>query len=300
MNRKFISEFAFHGYNDRNFLLDQDSFADPDLKAAEPHIYIVLSRKKVIVPSQRLEKTHPYFEIFLPDGTPWNIPVTVDDDDFLDLKVEKDFFHIVDKDGALLREGKVSLLLNFFKEIKILDNSLDDVYKYEILYIGQSFGKDGKRTAPDRLLSHSTLQKIYFDCISSYNQNEIWILAMPFKWNFLAEFQKANCTRTEDEIHFSNILKNPPPKNQCVNIIEGALIKYFQPKYNKEFKFSFPNPCHTSYNTVYQYDYNSIAIGLGLQDILFPIGTKDKGYRNEFAITFALHNEKERKSMFAI
>ena len=35
----------------------------------------------------------------------------------------------------------------------------------EILYIGQSYGVEGARTAPDRLKSHSTLQGIYAEAI---------------------------------------------------------------------------------------------------------------------------------------
>lgn len=300
MNRKFISEVAFHGYNDCIFLLDQDSLNDFELKSAKPHIYIVLSRKRINISSQRLDKNHPYFEIILPDGFSKHIPVTVDNDDFIDLKVEKNNFILKDENGTLLHGGKLGFLLHLFKKMEILDNTLDDIYKYEILYIGQSFGKKGERIAPDRLLNHSTLQNIYFDCISSYVENDIWLLAMPFKWNFLAEFQNTTCTKDEDQCHFKSVLKNPPPENQCVNIIEGSLIKYFQPKYNKEYKQSFPNPCHTSYNTVYKYDYNAIAIGLGLQDILFPVGTKETGYKDRFAIMFSLHDENERKSMFSI
>jgi hypothetical protein len=36
-----------------------------------------------------------------------------------------------------------------------------DLAQQEVLYVGKAFGKKGERTALDRILSHSTIQRIY-------------------------------------------------------------------------------------------------------------------------------------------
>lgn len=50
--------------------------------------------------------------------------------------------------------------------------------EFEVLYIGQSYGKRGERTAITRLSSHSTLQKILMDCQSKYSDKHIYLLLL--------------------------------------------------------------------------------------------------------------------------
>ncbi|UZJ64682.1 hypothetical protein OKW96_20465 [Sphingobacterium sp. KU25419] len=62
----------------------------------------------------------------------------------------------------------------------VLNNINIDKLDYEILYIGQAYGKDGKRTALDRLSSHETLQKIYMHSLSQNPDCDIWIMLTRF------------------------------------------------------------------------------------------------------------------------
>ncbi len=50
-----------------------------------------------------------------------------------------------------------------------------------------------------------------------------------------------NVENIEEDMHFFNIFANSPQMNQIINISEAALINYFKPKYNNNFKENFPN-----------------------------------------------------------
>jgi hypothetical protein len=51
----------------------------------------------------------------------------------------------------------------------------------KVLYIGQSYGVEGARTAPDRLQSHSTLQGIYSEAIIKNPDCEVWFILTSFE-----------------------------------------------------------------------------------------------------------------------
>lgn len=142
----------------------------------------------------------------------------------------------------------------------------EDLLDFEVLYIGQAFGKDGKRTALDRLSSHSTLQKIYSEAMSRNPDSEIWIMLASFEQNKITTMNgmvnmppENDMEDKERAVKFLN-QENEFSEKQIINFTEAALIKTFLPQYNKEYKDSFPNPSHSSYSECYDLDVNSIVV----------------------------------------
>lgn len=144
---------------------------------------------------------------------------------------------------------------------------------YQVLYIGKAFGKNGKRTAIDRLDSHPTLQRIYNDAIIMYPDSEIWLM--------LANFGQKNMTSVigginiypENEYNefnrFLNFLDKDKMKineDQKISFTEAGLINMFKPPFNEKYKDIFPSITHNSYTDCYKLDINALSIDLDLSD----------------------------------
>ena len=154
---------------------------------------------------------------------------------------------------------------------------------YQILYIGQAFGEDGKRTALDRLGSHSTLQKIYSEAMDRNPDSEIWLMLAAFTekkiglLNGMINISVSN--EKEDSERFINFMTSTGSsfsEKQKVNFTEAALIRTFLPQYNKEYKDTFPNPAHASYSECYDLDINAIVVETDTSEIKRWLYTDDK------------------------
>ncbi len=140
----------------------------------------------------------------------------------------------------------------------------------EILYIGQSYGTNGMRTAPDRLKEHKTLQKIYSEALQNYPDCEIWLTLLSFDREMITSIDGINKypvdNKDKDIKRISNAMNkfvnNKLNEQQIINFTEASIIKYFKPRYNIEYKDKFPNPAHKSYAECYELDVNSVCFEL--------------------------------------
>jgi hypothetical protein len=159
--RKYITEFALNMHMTHDMLLQQDDLS----KVGESnyfnednpcHIYLICRRpriilkpedfkvenKKILFPFQ-VQRQDKFEQIYI--EAPYK-----DDPTGLELISEYPFnFFEFRKGDKILQIGKTALLFQSFRQN---DYSLLDL---EVLYIGQSYGVEGARTAPDRLQSHS-------------------------------------------------------------------------------------------------------------------------------------------------
>ena len=136
----------------------------------------------------------------------------------------------------------------------------------ELLYVGQSQGKIREKTALQRLVNHATFQNIL--ARESYNDPDCDILIGLIQFEILPLFmmipesmrnhqEKGNPNPAETMM---NLLQPEKYRNEAINLIEAGLIKYFSPKYNKNFKDHFPSKFHTSYKFFYENNIHSLAI----------------------------------------
>jgi len=185
---------------------------------------------------------------------------------------------------------------------------LVDKQEFEVLYIGQSYGKRGERTAITRLSSHSTLQKILMDCQSKYSDKHIYLLLLEITTNLNMSFdgisRKYTKSLEESDEHLMNVLNNLPEEQQIVNISEAALINYFKPEYNRNFVENFPNENHKGYKQYFDLDYNHFAFEMDLEfDSCTPIqlftSTNRINSRYDY-VKYKLFNDPNRLSMYEI
>lgn len=214
-------------------------------------------------------------------------------------------FTFSDKDGVLFgaRPGTLidsTMILNNF-ELPILD--------YEVLYVGQAYGKNGKRTALERLSSHETLQKIYTHTLSQNPESDIWFMLTNFSQKSIlmsagSDLIKVNKkdANTEDkkEKHFFRNQGFSISEKQKINLTEAALIRYFQPKYNIEFKDSFPTSKHASYPECYNLDIKALTVEIDTSENIRNIFTEKTGRKQRHIKMFEFNSDADRISLIEI
>jgi hypothetical protein len=98
---------------------------------------------------------------------------------------------------------------------------------------------------------------------------------------------------------YSTLMGEGINEQQKINFTEAALIRYFEPPYNKIYKDTFPNPAHSTYSQCYELDINSICIELQTSELVncqFFSSTIPKAPWH--MKDFQLHSKAERRSMF--
>ncbi|WP_305983451.1 hypothetical protein [Roseivirga thermotolerans] len=177
---------------------------------------------------------------------------------------------------------------------------------YEILYIGQAFGKEGNRLAHQRLSNHSTLIKILSD-INKYSPHmEAHFMFVEFKYSNalssaaqdLIKVSKPNRIIQDKKIQdFFSDQRILNDRKTLINITEAALIKYFQPRYNSNFKDTFPSSAHKSYQNLYEKDIKSIYLEIEL-DHLRKIYTKKVCREVRHFSQFQINKDRDRYDLF--
>jgi hypothetical protein len=188
-------------------------------------------------------------------------------------------------------------------------NKIGKFYKnldFKVLYIGQSYGEEGARTAPDRLKSHSTMQSIFEEANKNNPDKDVMLGLFTFKqWlimSFDGTMKLSDEEKANDQKHLENVTYNVLEKGikeqQEINFTEAALIRYFKPEYNDKFKETFPSPAHSTYSECYDIDINSISIEFLTQDLRCRFYSDEVKPNWEHFAFFNLHTYADRKGMF--
>ena len=211
---------------------------------------------------------------------------------------------IVDDDGDVVIEGTAAEILALSRMEEVHNPSLPwglTDLDLEVVYVGQALGPKGDRSAVDRLLAHPTLQTILADTLANASHLDVWVVLMSFEPNamsFLGPWKGAQGREASIQ-HFVDIYNTRLPDSQFTNLVEGALISYFQPHYNRTFKSSFPAPTNTSYGNVYVLDYNAVTFELSTRKIFARIGSKAIEPAFEHTGMFLLHDKASRRAFFS-
>lgn len=89
-------------------------------------------------------------------------------------------------------------------------------------------------------------------------------------------------------------------EQQKINFTEAALIRFFQPFYNVEYKDTFPNFAHKAYKECYDIDVNAISIELDTSDMRRGLNTRHVKSKYNHQGTFYLNNVEDRIKMFEL
>jgi hypothetical protein len=114
----------------------------------------------------------------------------------------------------------------------------------EVVYVGQGIGRLKDRTAVDRLLRHSTFQRIMADTMTLNPGCELLILLYRFEFQktFISSGGDLNAeplsTNAEERAHLDRMSNVTLSRRAKVAMAEAALIRYFQPCFNTQLKSS--------------------------------------------------------------
>jgi hypothetical protein len=302
-----MSEFGLHTYSSHLTICYPNYLNTIEIGKNDYHIYMITLIPKLTIERQSLEVFEDHISLNVrvrteKEDTVENLEFAIvpPDINHQDYEYEIDnpskTLTFSDGKGTGLKISVLSLFLNFSK--KNLET--------EIIYIGQSFGKDGERTAPERLKSHSTLQRIQSDLLYEGPEKDLTLILIEFTPRLLSAFDGISNdyekTQEEDLAHLKEVVSNPPLvlNNQIVNITEAAIINYFKPEYNDKFINNFPDIEHKGYKQYYDLDYNAVCVELDPDAIGLSLYSKEKHYHPFNSIEYTLHPENIRKSMFEI
>ena len=232
----------------------------------------------------------------------------------IDIKFDTSYLNeVLNKYKDLSEEQKKHIIktLNSTREAQYFLN--DEISRstqrlpMEVLYIGQAFGINGKRTAIDRLKSHETLQKILTDCHCKRPDRRLFILLLEMTPVLSSVFdgitKKYTCNENESKKHLKDVIRNKLKENQIINITEAAIINYFKPEYNTNFVNNFPSDKHTGYKQYFDLDYNCITIELDMEFNHIPdvVLYSQKNRLNPYEyISYNIFNDPNRSNMYEI
>ena len=316
MSRSLPTEFAINMNLDKMMIIQQSDLGSVNqYKYFTPespcHIYFVCKRPRIAIDKDgcyiengcinlkfKIQKEDKFSFVEFRIVNHWYSP---------ELKVESTYpynvFKIVVNNEVVLT-ARAAVFLQSMTSIK--DREFLDL---EVLYVGQSYGVDGARTAPDRLKSHSTLQNIYSEAIVNNPDSEIWLALASFEQINLMLFD-GRTKFTDQEIEddstrfkdvYNTLNHEGINEQQRINFTEAALIRYFEPPYNKIYKDSFPNPAHSTYSQCYDLDVNSVCIEMQTYELVHCALYSDKIARAPWNMEqFPLHSLNDRRNMFDV
>lgn len=171
----------------------------------------------------------------------------------------------------------------------------------EVLYVGQAYA-EGKRTAMDRLKSHSTLQRVLADTHYSFPDDEILILTFeyaPYRViSWVDGTEKKAISGEEDIARFESIIDNPLSKAQQISLAEAGLIRYFQPHYNVVYKDSFPSSDQSLLDSCYHLDFSALIVEIDTEELGIYLYSLNVLFNKHHMAQFNLVDTSVRRSFF--
>ncbi|WP_313238811.1 hypothetical protein [Delftia acidovorans] len=172
---------------------------------------------------------------------------------------------------------------------------------FHVLYIGQAFGKNGERSALDRLVKHETLQKIsLLNGAPGGTGLTIMLLEVMSKTSVMTIFNP-NAKFRDDEgkrvRHGIEKLHGTTEKER-IALYEAALIRYFQPRFNKEFKDSFPSTDLKILKDCYDKDFSGIVAEINFDELPWYLKSDNIPAAHSHMAKYNLHEAEDRLMFF--
>ena len=217
-----------------------------------------------------------------------------------------DGYYDVEFKGHRLRVREFLMINNFgFMEKDFIgdSNQMEIASDLEVMYIGQAFGRNENKTIDYRLRNHEKIQKVALDSLNNGLNEEILVIGLTvgesdLSTALVAKDDYNNPPTLESFIKMHESAIKRPSEGQRVTLFEAALIKYFQPDLNIEYKETFPGPDFTSYNEIYEMEFDYVAIGLDTRTVFARVFSKFKSQRKYLHHDyFPLHSTGKHDSL---
>lgn len=311
--RKYLSEFAVNLYSSGWLLIPSSQITSDGEMGAEAaatskncHIYLICERPAIRFDSNdfsyvdgRIQGSLVYRIQGVEHRKQFNVEFPLADG-AVELKLTPYPHREVqtfDANGNLVRYYPASAL-----SIHHWQDNSDDIFRQlKVLYVGQAFGS-GNRAAIDRLRSHSTLQRILADASYNSPDSEIMVLMveyMPYRViTHMNGMEKDAISDHRDTSRFISINNNPLKLGQQISLAEAALIRYFQPQYNKIYKKKFPSRELKVLAQCYEYDFSGLIVEINTDELNFSLFSEVIAPQMHHSANIDLVDYQERKSFF--
>lgn len=180
--------------------------------------------------------------------------------------------------------------------------AVTDAIKFEVKYVGQAYGQDGSRNAIDRLLKHETLQKIALKGVPEGHRITLLLLAIESSNRLITSinpFAKAKDAGGERIKNGLDKLFNTTEEER-ISLYEAALIRYFYPTFNKEFKDSFPSTNLKILRDCYEKDFSAVVAEICFDDLPFRLWSNAVAAKPYHIAKHDLHKSEDRKMFFGL
>jgi hypothetical protein len=310
--RKYLTEFLLNIYSaepalvspaDLDNLVYESKEAEAQIKNS--NIYFILKRPRIaFVPGSLSIKDREVvgeLSVQLQDKAPtfpFHIHATIPDEvaSVATLKYPYTKLTLLFSSGEPAMTYPMAYLMRSLRaELKGLDNQ-------EVVYVGQAFGTAGERSAVERLSSHSTLQKILADISAKEPHMEVLLALYSFGFHrFILSMDGTVPVQIDgdaDEHHYQQALQSKFKRSMRISLAEAALIRYFEPKYNKIYKTGFPHKRHKILQKLFEFDFAALAVEASVVDHGMRLYSQKQQPNFHHSAQFNLHDKTARKSFF--
>jgi hypothetical protein len=299
-------------YSEKGVLFDPVSLGNEHLSEvlqnAKCHVYILAKRKKIYFDELlNNEDGSQTIKAYTLSEKHEQIPLSVAVPSTLLIHgYENGFFHIDEGENKDLHFRDFGLYNYLYRLIKDpIGESVKEPIPtdFEVMYIGQAYGRKVDRTIDYRLTNHEKVQKIALEILSKGSNEELLVFGITVGSNDMTTGMSVRDTENtfsrEKMLELFNTARQRITEGQTITVFEASLIKYFKPDLNKEYKETFPSQDFKSYDEIYQTSFNYISLtldGLTVYARLFSKAVPERKYIHTSIHSLATNEEK--KSLF--
>lgn len=173
---------------------------------------------------------------------------------------------------------------------------------FEVKYVGQAYGKNGSRNAIDRLLHHETLQKIALKGVPDGHQLTLLLLAVQPNNQLITTMNPFARNKDLGNSRIRSGLEKlaNTTEEERVSLYEAALIRYFYPEFNKEFKNSFPSTNLKILQDCYERDFSSVVAEICIDNLPFQLWSENVEPAFYHISKHDLHKDEDRRMFFGL
>ena len=186
-----------------------------------------------------------------------------------------------------------------FSQVKLFPYS-----SLKVQYVGQSYGELGNSDAIDRLIGktgkqgHGSLQKVLADINAQNPECEVYILLYSFEFYKKVTIGGAG---PDPLIPFENapdrldkFINVTIPRSNRIDLVEAALIRYFQPTYNDIYKKTFPKATHDILDKLFTLDITGLSTSISTNEHNMMIYSDKISPSDEHLALFPILREEDR------
>ncbi len=209
------------------------------------------------------------------------------------LGTEGDLFYLSDSTGERFWPNEMDMQTRL---------AATGAVKFEVKYVGQAYGQDGSRNAIDRLLKHETLQKIALKTAPAGYQITLLLLAIEPSNQLVTVINPRARNKDESGTRIRQGLDKlfNTTEEERISLYEAALIRYFYPDFNKEFKDSFPSTNLKILRDCYEKDFSAVVAEICIDGLPFRLWSSAVGPKLYHIAKHDLHKSEERRMFFGL